>query len=255
MKFSVCIKQVPDVTAPIQIKDGQLIMEAERPVLDAYSASAVEESLVITQAHGGEVVAVLIGSDKAKETIRKALAMGAQSGVHIALDRSGLDSVSYATILAAFFKKNPTDVIALGKQAQDSDAGLTGSMLAALLGLPYATNAVGMQADGADKLKITRQGDGGQEIISLPTPCVVTCSNDMNDPRIPSLKGIMQSKKKQVQSVALSDIGLSEDDIAPQTTITGYETLPERTAGEKVEGEPAEVASQLESFLDKAGLL
>lgn len=257
MKFSVCIKQVPDVTAPIQIKDGQLIMEAERMVLDAYSASAVEESLVITETHGGSVDVISIGPDKAKETIRKALAMGAESASHIVAETEGFDSHSYARILAAYFVKHPCDVIALGKQAQDSDSGLTGSMLAAQLDLPYATNAVGLEMDTERKvLKVTRQGDGGQEIIELPTPCIVTCSNDMNDPRIPSLKGIMKSKKKPILSVSLDELGLSEADVAPGTTVVRYEEIPSREPGKKFEGEASELAQNVTKLLEEeAGVL
>ena len=253
MKFTVCIKQVPDVTAPIQIKGGELIIDSSRMVLDAYSASAVEESLVITGEHGGNVEVVSIGPDKAKETIRKALAMGAEKAHHIVAESDSYDSATYAKILAAFFQKNPSDVIALGKQAQDSDSGLTGSMLAALLDLPYATNAVGLKLEG-NSLKVTRQGDSGQEIISLPTPCIVTCSNDMNDPRIPSLKGIMQSKKKPVDSVSLDDLGMA--DVTPKTKTVKYEDIPAREPGKKYEGEAAELAQNLTKLLEEeAGVL
>ena len=134
MKFYVCIKQVPDVNAPLQIKDGELIQDADRSILNAYDASAVEEALVLKEAHGAEVEVVLAGPEKAKETIRKALAMGADKGTHIITDEnSDHDSFTYANILAAFFKDKEYDYISCGKQSQDTDSGLTGSMLAQLL--------------------------------------------------------------------------------------------------------------------------
>ena len=253
MKISVCIKQVPDVSAPIHIKDGQVHQDADRLVLDAYSASAVEESLVITGNLGGEVEVVSVGPEKVKETIRKALAMGAGTAVHILTDEGvSFDSLSYAKILAAFYKTASYDVITVGKQSQDTDAGLTGGMLAELLGLPYATNAVGLEADAdGNKVIVKRQGDSGQEMIELPVPCLVTCSNDMNDPRIPSLKGIMSSKKKPVDTKTLEDLGLNAADLSASmmTEILGYESLPTREAGKKFEGDATDLVSTLMNAL------
>jgi electron transfer flavoprotein beta subunit len=251
MKFYVCIKQVPDVNAPIQIKEGQLIQDTSRNILNAYDASAVEEALVLSEKYGGEVEVVLIGPDKAAETIRKALAMGADKAVHIkTTGDESFDSASYASILAAFFRDKEYDVIACGKQAQDTDAGLTGSMLAEKLGLPYTTNAVGLDIED-DKLIVRRQGDSGQEIIELPSPCLVTCSNDMNDPRIPSLKGIMQSKRKPLEAVELSSLGLDEGQLAAKTTLINYQEKPAREAGKKFEGEPEELAQKVVRLLDE----
>lgn len=250
MKFYVCIKQVPDVYAPIQIKEGQLFQDADRMVLNAYDASAVEEALVLTEKHGGEVVVVLIGQQKATETIRKALAMGAHSATHIiTTGEENYNSASYAKVLSTFFADKEYDVISLGKQSQDTDSGLTGSMLAESLNLPYTTNAVGLEVEGSS-LIVKRQGDSGQEMIELPTPCAVTCSNDMNDPRIPSLKGIMASKRKPIESIELSSIGIDESELAPNTTISSYENIPEREAGKKYEGDADEIARQVAQLLD-----
>ncbi|MCC5927494.1 MAG: electron transfer flavoprotein subunit beta/FixA family protein [Bacteroidetes bacterium] len=252
MKFTVCIKQVPDVYAPLQIKNGELSMDTDRMVLNAYDASAVEEALVLTEQHGGDVEVVLIGPDKAKETIRKALAMGAAKGHHIHVeDTHGLDSAAYASILTAFFEKNPTEVIATGKQSQDTDSGLAGSMIAASLNLPYAANAVGLHIDGGSSLVVKRQGDTGQEMLALPIPCLVTCSNDMNNPRIPSLKGIMASKKKPVETHTLEDLGLSLATVrdSVKTSTISYQEMPAREAGKKLEGDAEELVSSLMNLL------
>ena len=250
MKFYVCIKQVPDVNAPLQIKEGKLIQDADRNILNAYDASAVEEALVLSEKHGGEVEVVLVGPEKAKETIRKALAMGADKGCHIVTNGDEqYDSFAYAKILADFFSDKEYDFISCGKQSQDSDAGLTGSMLAQLLNLPYATNAVGLEADG-NTLIVKRQGDTGQEMIELPSPGLVTCSNDMNDPRIPSLKGIMQSKKKPVDTISVSDLAGSISDNDVKTNILGFEEKPTREPGKKYEGEPEEIAREVAQLLD-----
>lgn len=251
MKFYVCIKQVPDVDAPIQIKNGELIQDTDRMILNAYDASAVEEALVLTEEHDGEVEVVLVGPNKAKETIRKALAMGADKATHIQTKGDeDFDSATYSHILAAFFQDKEYDIISCGKQSQDTDAGLTGSMVAEHLDLPYATNAVGLDFED-DNLVVKRQGDSGQEMIALPTPCLVTCSNDMNEPRIPSLKGIMQSKKKPVEEMELDTLTVDESKLQAKTKVTGYRGKPEREAGQKFEGEPEELAQQVAQLLDE----
>ncbi len=250
MKFYVCIKMVPDVYAPFQIKDGELIMDADRMVLNAYDASAVEEALVLTEKHGGEVEVVCIGPAKASETIRKALAMGADKGTHITTNGDeGFDSGSYANILTAFFKDKEYDVLSLGKQSQDTDSGLTGSMVAELLNLPYASNAVGLDVESGN-LIVKRQGDTGQEMIGLPTPCAVTCSNDMNEPRIPNLKGIMASKRKPIDTVEISSLGLDESELRAASKVVSFEHKPARKAGRKFEGEADEIARQVAQLLD-----
>lgn len=252
MKFYVCIKQVPDVNAPLQIKDGQLIQDADRNILNAYDASAVEEALVMQEANGGEIEVVLIGPEKAKETIRKALAMGADSGSHILTNGDEkMDSYSYATLLAAFFKDKEYHYILCGKQSQDTDAGLTGSMLAEFLDIPYATNAVGLEIAG-ENLLVKRQGDTGQEILEVPSPGLVTCSNDMNDPRIPNLKGIMQSKRKPVDTISVDDLGVEISEENVKTAVLSYEEKPAREPGKKYEGEPDEIARQVAQLLDTA---
>ena len=244
MKFCVCIKQVPDVSAPITIRDGALVFDTGRMVLDAYAASAVEAALVLAEAHGGTVDVVLAGPDRAKETVRKALAMGAETGTHlVTADDAELDAAAFARLLAGHLRDAGYDAILCGKQSQDTDAGLTGAMLAEHLGLPYATNAVGLEQEGDGTLVVTRQGDTGQEIIALETPCLVTCSNDMNDPRIPNIKGIMKAKRKTIETI---DASAGGDAV---TRVVAYEPMPEREPGPQLEGEPTELAQSLRDLL------
>ncbi len=239
MKFCVCIKQVPDVAANVQ---------TGRMVLNAYDASAVEAALQLVEAHGGEVHLILIGPDAARETIRKALAMGAHEATHL-VTSADVDSHAVSRLLAEHFEDREYDVILTGKQSQDTDAGLAGGMLAEHLGWVYATNAVGLAVEGGGTLVVTRQGDSGQEILALPTPCLVTCSNDMNDPRIPSLKGIMASRKKPLNASA----------VAPgpgRTEVHNMYAPPAREPGVKIDGEPSEQVRELVRLLqDEAGVL
>lgn len=239
MRFCVCIKQVPDVQANVQ---------TGRMVLNAYDASAVEAALVLTEAHGGEVDLVLVGPDVAKETVRKALAMGASAATHFVTDAS-TDSHAVSELLASHFAGHSYDVILTGKQSQDTDSGLAGGMLAERLELVYASNAVGLSIDG-NELVVTRQGDSGQEIIALPTPCLVTCSNDMNDPRIPSLKGIMAAKKKEIAAVQPSSV--------PDSRLSVHAVRPPapREPGMKLDGEAAELGAELVRRLqEESGVL
>lgn len=246
MKICVCIKQVPDVAAPLHLQGDQLVQDASRLVLNAYDASAVEAALVLSEQHGGEVALVLAGPERAKETIRKALAMGADAATHLPVDEgAALDSHATALLLAAYLCEASFDVLLCGKQAQDTDAGLTGAMLAELLGLPYATNAVGLAYEPEnERLVVTRQGDAGQEIIALPLPCLVTCSNDMNDPRIPTVKGIMQSKRKAIDAFEGAPVPEA------RTHVLGYADVPERAPGKKLEDEPQAQARQLRAWLE-----
>lgn len=244
MKIFVCIKQVPDIDAPLHMKDGKLILDDDRKSMNAYDASAVEEALLLAEKVQGSVEVVLAGPEDANDTIRKALAMGAGRGTHIVVNETGYDSYIHAKILAAFFSDQQYDYIFCGKQSQDTDAGLTGSMLAELLSLPYVSNAVGISSE-KEVLLVTRQGDQGQEIITLPSPGLVTCSNDMNNPRIPGLKGIMQSKKKPVDVIALNDLisHIPDEDVLTRTV--RYEEKPVRKPGKKLTGEPEEIAREL----------
>jgi electron transfer flavoprotein beta subunit len=208
-------------------------------VLNAYDASAVESALVLAAEHGGSIQCVLIGPDGARETIRKALAMGADEAIHVRHDAAeSLDSHAVAAVLASTLRGLAFDVVLCGKQSQDSDSGLAGGMLAEHLGLPYTSNAVGLAVDNG-RMVVTRQGDSGQEIVELPTPCLVTCSNDMNDPRIPNLKGIMAAKKKPVN--VIEDAASVES----HTQVLAIEAVPPREPGVMLDGDGDELVTAL----------
>lgn len=259
MKIFVSVKMVPDVSAPMQIKNGELIMDADRAVLNAYDASGVEEALVLKEAHGGEVIVVSVGPAKAAETLRKALAMGADSAVHITTEGldgvESLDSYSYARILAAYYADQEYDALFFGKQSQDTDAGLTGSMVAELLGVPYVSNAVGITREADGGFLVKRQGDSGQEMVAAGAGCLITCSNDMNEPRIPKLKGIMASKKKPLETLILGDVGLNAVDVQPKTHVTAYGEIPARQAGQKFSEGAVEDAGRVAELLEQNDLL
>lgn len=224
MNYHVCIKQVPDVAT---------LPDSGRLVLNAYDASALEAALTLRELHGGAVQVVLVGPGSAKDVILRALGMGADSAVHLLVNDercySQMDSHAFAEILCGYFQAATWDVILCGKQAQDTDAGLTGSMLAEMLSVPCTTNAIQLERDG-ERIVATRQGDTGQARIILPTPCLVTCSNDMNDPRIPTLKGTMAARTKPIEVRILTSLPES------RTAIVASAAMPGRRRGELIAG-------------------
>lgn len=198
---------------------------------------------------------VTVGPEDVTETIRKALAMGADRAVHLTTeDDVAYDARAYAEVLAGYYEDSDADAIFCGKQSQDTDAGLTGPMLAALLDRPYVANAVGIAVDeSGGGLVVERQAERGRETVALPLPGLVTCSNDMNEPRIPSLKGIMKAKKKPVDRTPAN---MSGGGPGARTTVLGYEPVPEREPGTMLEGEPDEMARELtERLEDEANVL
>lgn len=258
MKFIVCVKQVPDVASPLRLRKGRIDTSAGRMVLNAYDASAAEGAIAFTEKYGGEVHAVLIGPPEAQEALRKVLAMGAASAVHIQVkDRAAPPEAvpdalpgaqACARLLADHFSKETFDVIACGKQAQDTDAGLTPAMLAELLGLPFIGNAIALEKDedgrGGNRLLVTRQGDANQEITRIETPCVVSCSNNMCDPRIPNIKGIMGARKKPINVKIVSlPVGI------PGVHVQRYEAMPGRPEVRMLEEAWDEAVEVLVPFL------
>lgn len=247
MNVCVCVKQVPDVGAPLQVKGGRLTFSSDRAVMNAYDASAVEAALDLFEKNDldGEIHLLLVGPKAGEEALRKGLAMGADRATHVELaDAEEADSATYAAVLADHLREADFDLIFCGKQSQDTDAGLTGGMVAAHLGRPYVTNAVGLELE-EEHLVVTRQGDGGTEVVALEMPALVTISNDMNDPRIPNLRGIMKAKRKPVEQVE----GAVPSTTVPHTRTVRYEEQPEREPAEMLEGAPEEQARQLAALL------
>ncbi|MEM1055389.1 MAG: electron transfer flavoprotein subunit beta/FixA family protein [Bacteroidota bacterium] len=243
MRFAVCVNQVLDVTAPAQIRGGALVLPEDRRVLDHYAACALEAALTLRETHGDDtwsVEAVLIGPEEAGSALRKALAMGADSGTHLVTD-TPLDDASTAALLADQFHEDPPDAIWLGKQSQDTDAGLVGGRLAERLGAAFVANAVGAMVE-EEALVIDRQGDRGIEVVEMPAPCVVTVSNNMNDPRTPNLRSIMAAKRKAVET----------REVAPDLPLAvaiSASAPPARPPGRTLEGPPEAAAREVVRLL------
>ncbi|HEV2388575.1 MAG TPA: electron transfer flavoprotein subunit beta/FixA family protein [Candidatus Acidoferrales bacterium] len=213
MKIGVCIKQVPARDAPLAIADdGGWIREAdigfEMNEPDGY---ALEEALRLKEKHGGEVVVVSLGPERAKQTIKEALAKGADRAIHV-VDAGfyRLDPLASARSLAEVLRPESPDLILTGLQSDDNGFGQTGVLLAQLLGLPHST--IIMQIEMTEgKLKVKRELEAGWfQLMELPLPAVLTIQSGINKPRYATLKGIMAAKKKEIRSVGRESLGLAD---------------------------------------------
>ena len=243
VKIAVCVKRVPDMDVRFKIAaDGASVDETGVKFdLNDFDAWAVEAALQLKEKAGaGEVVVISLGPSNVQETIRKAVSMGADRGVHLQADRIPFDSFAIASALAAELKDGGYDLIMFGKLAPDSANGVTGAIVAELLGLPCVTAISRLDiADGRGTAK--REIEGAQEIVEFPLPAVLTVDEGLNTARYPSLKGIMAAKKKPLESKPAQ---LGE----PKVKIEKLELPPERSAG-RIVGEGAAAVGELVRLL------
>ena len=199
MKLAVCINHVPDTAAKINIAaDGKNIDKTGiQFVLNPYDEFAIEECLRLKEKNTGEVIAISLGGDTHKETLRKALAMGVDKAVLIK-DETPRDSFAVARALADYLKELSADVIFFGKQSVDSDDAAVGTMVAEMLGLPSVSVAVKLEIAGTSAIA-EREIEGGKEKVQISLPAVFTAQKGLNEPRYPALKGIMAAKSKPIE--------------------------------------------------------
>ena len=233
MKILVAVKRVIDYNVKIRVKSDNTGVETAnvKMSMNPFDEIAVEEGIKLREAGSAEeLIAVSIGPQQCQETIRTALAMGADRGIHVEAD-ANVEPLAVAKILKALVEKEGVELVIVGKQAIDDDSNQTGQMLAALLGWPQGTFASKL-AVGADGFEVTREVDGGLETVKLARPAVVTTDLRLNTPRYASLPNIMKAKKKPIDAVAVADLGV---DVTPRLTVLKVEEPPKRLAGVKVE--------------------
>ena len=248
MKIGVCIKQVPAKDAPLAIVEGggwiretDIGFETNEP--DGF---ALEEALRLKEKHGGEVVAISMGPERAKQTIKEALAKGAERGIHIADNEFyKLDPLGAARSLAAAIRNENFDLILTGLQSDDQGFGQTGVLLAELLRRPHAT--IIMQIEVADgRMKLKRELEAGWfQWVELPLPAVLTIQSGINKPRYASLKGILAAKNKPLKKLTAAELGLTPGDLAPRQKISKVYVPPRKGQTEFLAGSPKEIATQL----------
>jgi len=201
MKIAVCISQVPDTATKIVIgSDGKTIDKTGVSfIINPYDEFAIEEGLRLKEKFGGEVVFISVGGEGVKETIRKALAMGGDRAI-LVKDDSIRDSYAVAKALADVLREVTPDIILFGKQSVDYDDALVGGMVAEMLGLPSVSVVVKLEITD-DKVICEREIEGGKETVETKLPVVITAQKGLNEPRYPSLKGIMAAKSKPIQEI------------------------------------------------------
>jgi electron transfer flavoprotein beta subunit len=251
MKILVPVKRVVDYNVKIRVKsDGSGVELANvKMSMNPFDEIAVEEALRLKEAGtASEVVAVSIGPAKAQETIRTALAMGADRGILVQVDDDAyVEPLSVAKILKGIAEEESPGLVILGKQAIDDDCNQTGQMLAALLNWSQATFASNIAIDG-DAASVTREVDGGLETLRLAMPAIVTTDLRLNEPRYASLPNIMKAKKKPLDTKTAGDYGV---DIAPRLKVLETVEPPSRKAGVIV----SDVAELVSKLKDEAGMI
>ena len=240
MKILVPVKRVIDYNVKVRVKgDGSGVdLQNVKMSMNPFDEIAVEEAVRLKEAGTAEeIVAVSVGPAKAQETLRTALAMGADRAILVQTDED-VEPLGVAKLLEKIVAEESPDMVILGKQAIDDDTNATGQMLAALLDWPQGTFASKVEpSDG--KIAVTREVDGGLETVSLSLPAVVTTDLRLNEPRYASLPNIMKAKKKPLDTKSPDDYGV---DVGRRLTITKVAEPPKREAGEKVESVDAIVA-------------
>jgi electron transfer flavoprotein beta subunit len=254
MKIAVCVKQVPEGNTRIDPGTKRLDRTGEG-ALNGFDANAVEEALRLRDAAGdGEVVLVSMGPSKAQDALRKALAMGADRSVLLSDEAAaGSDLVATSYVLAKALEREAADLILFGQQAGDSDGAVLWSAVADRLRLPVVSQAAEVtHADG--KLRVKRQTEFGYDVIEAPLPAVVAVSDAINEPRYPSLKGIMGAKSKPQETASLSELGVDPDragEPGSRTEVYALNDPPARGDSKKIDDDGNAAQAIVDFLADK----
>ncbi|NNF99699.1 MAG: electron transfer flavoprotein subunit beta/FixA family protein [Desulfobacteraceae bacterium] len=253
MKILTTVKKVVDVELTIRIADGAIVEDGLQYVINAWDENAVEASVQLKENNGAETTLVSIGGGDNTDIIRKCYAMGIENGIHIedpALEKA--DSSIYAKVLQKVYEKGDYDLVITGKQAQDTDSGQTGIMLAEYLGLPCVSNVIAIEVIDEQHVKVSRLGDAGTERVELELPAVVTVSDSINEPRLPAMRGVMMAKKKKIEVMDLAALGTSPEEVgggAPKSEVVEFMASKTRQSGQKFEGNAADITTRVVDLL------
>jgi electron transfer flavoprotein beta subunit len=249
MNIYVIMKRTFDTEEKISIKNGKVSDDGATFIINPYDEYAIEEAIKLREEHGGEITVVSIGEEEAEKELRTALAMGADKAVHISdEDVEDGDAFSTAAILATFLKDKEADIILAGNVTVDGSSGQVGPRLAEELGISVVTTITRLTVDG-DKAIIERDVEGDIEIVEAQFPLVVTCQQGLNEPRYPSLPGIMKAKKKPFKRLDLDDLDLDEDDVEGKSKTIEVFLPPVKGAGKILKGDLKQQAQELISLL------
>src|SRR6266852_58431 len=229
VKIVVTVKQVPDPNSATLLEPDHTLARDREVVLDPGDECGIEEGLQLKEAHGGEVILVSMGPERAKDAIRKGLSMGADRGVLISDPQlSGADALLTARVLAAAIKPEQPDIVICATESYDGSTGMVPPMLAELLGMPQLTIAKKVEVDGST-VKVHRQTADGYQVVESSTPALITVTAGIAEPRYASLKGIMAARSKEIKLLGLTELGIERGE--PGETIEGLADAETRKAG------------------------
>ncbi|MHB1042578.1 MAG: electron transfer flavoprotein subunit beta/FixA family protein [Eubacteriales bacterium] len=250
MKIIILLKQTFDTEAKITLDSGGKInRQGVTLIINPYDEFALEEGLRLKEKHGGEVTVVSMGGPETQDALRQSLAMGADKAVLISDDAlAGADEYAAAVVLAKAVGTMEYDIILGGWRAIDDGSAQVALRLAELLEMPHVNMVTKLEIEG-DKALGTREIEGGSEVVEVPLPALVTAQKGLNEPRYPTMKGIMQAKKKPMQKLSLGDLGLDAAQVAARVQSLNFFLPSPRAAGKIVPGEAPEAAVQLVRLL------
>ncbi|GAC1510519.1 MAG: electron transfer flavoprotein subunit beta/FixA family protein [Candidatus Dormibacteraceae bacterium] len=239
MKIVVTVQQVPDPNSNLTLEADNTLSREKEVVLDPGDECGVEEALQLKEAHGGEVVLVSMGPERAKDAIRKGLSMGADRGILITDPHlAGADALLTARALAAAIKSEDADLVICSTESYDGSTGMVPPMLAELLGVPQLTFAKKVEVNGSH-IKIHRQTADGYQIIEAATPALITVTAGIAEPRYASLKGIMAARSKEIKQIGVGDLGIEVGE--PAETIQSFADAETRKSGAVIEFDGAAI--------------
>lgn len=250
MNIIVIMKQTFGTEEKIVLKDGQVSDDNVEFVINPYDEFAVEEAIRQKETHGGEVTVVTVGLPRAEQALRTALAMGADKAVLIDGTDVPADEFVVSNILHAYLSKRPFDLILGGNLSVDNGAGQVAVRLAELLDIPQLTTITKLDISGGIA-HAERNVEGDVESVECPLPLLATAQQGLNEPRYPSLPGIMKAKKKPLERVTVQELGLDQEALAPKTNITERQLPPKKQAGKVLMGEIADQAKELARLLSE----
>jgi electron transfer flavoprotein beta subunit len=253
VKIVVTVKQVPDPNAAQSLEPDNTLARDREVVLDPGDEYGIEEGLLLKEAHGGEVVLVSMGPEKARDALRKGLSMGADRGILITdAELAGADALLTAKALAAAIRPESPDLVICATESYDGSTGMVPPMLAELLGVPQLTTAKKVDINGG-KLTVQRQTEDGYQVVESETPALITVTAGIAEPRYASLKGIMAARSKEVKQLGLADLGLEKG--TPAETIEGIQDAASRQAGEIVQDDGESGVVKIMAVLQSAKVL
>ncbi|MEH7504300.1 electron transfer flavoprotein subunit beta/FixA family protein [Neobacillus drentensis] len=250
MNIYVLLKRTFDTEEKITISGGKINEDGAEFIINPYDEYAIEEAIQVRDAKGGEVTVITVGTDESEKQLRTALAMGADKAVLINTedDVENGDQFTTAKILAEYLKDKDADLIIGGNVAIDGGTGQVGPRVAELLNIPYVTTITKLEIEGTN-VTVTRDVEGDSEVIETSLPLLVTAQQGLNEPRYPSLPGIMKAKKKPLEELELDDLDLEEEDVEAKTKTIEIYLPPKKEAGRVLAGDLNDQVKELVHLL------